>query len=51
MFQRILTPLDGSAYAEAALPMAARIAQANNGTVVLLHVLIGPANSCPTSCR
>lgn len=47
MFQRILTPLDGSAYAEAALPVAARIAQANNGTVVLLHVLSGPREFLP----
>lgn len=47
MFQRILTPLDGSAYAEAALPLAARIAQANNGTVVLLHVLSGPREFLP----
>ena len=47
MFQRILTPLDGSAYAEAALPMAARIAQASRGTVVLLHVLSGPRELLP----
>ena len=47
MFQRILTPLDGSAYAEAALPMAARIAQASQGTVVLLHVLSGPRELLP----
>lgn len=47
MFQRILTPLDGSAYAEAAIPMAARIAKASNGTVVLLHVLSGPREFLP----
>jgi nucleotide-binding universal stress UspA family protein len=47
MFQRVLTPLDGSAYAEAALPMAARIAQASQGTVVLLHVLSGPRELLP----
>lgn len=47
MYQRILTPLDGSAYAEAALPMAARIAQASHGTVVLLHVLSSPRELLP----
>ena len=47
MFQRILTPLDGSAYAEAALPVAARIARASQGTVVLLHVLSGPRELLP----
>ena len=46
-FQRILTPLDGSEYAEAALPMAARIAQASGGTLVLLHVLSGPREFLP----
>jgi nucleotide-binding universal stress UspA family protein len=38
MFQRILVPLDGSPLAERALPIAARIARATSGTVVLLHV-------------
>src|SRR5215467_1725359 len=38
MFQRILVPLDGSPRAEQALPLAARIARAAGGTVVLLHV-------------
>src|SRR5260370_37327887 len=38
MFQRILVPLDGSPLAEQALPIAARIARATGGTVVLLHV-------------
>jgi nucleotide-binding universal stress UspA family protein len=47
MYQRILTPLDGSAYAEAALPVAARIAQASHGTVVLLHVLSSPRELLP----
>ena len=47
MYQRILTPLDGSAYAEAALPVAARIAQASHGTVVLLHVLSSPRQLLP----
>ena len=39
MFRRILVPLDGSARAEQALPIAARIAQASGGSVMLLHVL------------
>lgn len=47
MFQRILVPLDGSEYAESALPVAARIAQASQGTVVLLHVLSGPRELLP----
>ena len=47
MYQRILTPLDGSEYAEAALPVAARIAQASHGTVVLLHVLSSPRELLP----
>jgi nucleotide-binding universal stress UspA family protein len=38
MFQRILVPLDGSPLAEQALPIAARIARATGGTVILLHV-------------
>jgi nucleotide-binding universal stress UspA family protein len=38
MFQRILVPLDGSARAEQALPVAARIARATGGSVVLLLV-------------
>src|SRR5215467_9636259 len=38
MFQRILVPLDGSPLAEQALPVAARVARATGGTVVLLHV-------------
>lgn len=40
MFQRILVPLDGSARAEQALPIAARVARATGGTVVLLHVVV-----------
>lgn len=47
MYQRIVTPLDGSEYAEAALPVAARIAQASHGTVVLLHVLSSPRELLP----
>jgi len=39
MFQKILVPLDGSARAERAVPIAARIAQTTGGTVVVLHVV------------
>ncbi len=38
MFQRILVPLDGSTRAEQSLPVAARIARATGGSVVLLLV-------------
>jgi len=39
MFQRILAPLDGSDRAEKALPVAARIARATGGTLVLLQAI------------
>ncbi len=39
MFQRILVPLDGSARAEAAIPVAARIARAAHGTVILMRCI------------
>ena len=39
MFKRILVPLDGSARAERALPVAARLAHASDGTVVLLRAV------------
>ena len=39
MFQRILVPLDGSTRAEQALPVAARLAHASNGTIVLLQAV------------
>ena len=38
MFKRILVPLDGSALAERALPVAARLARATGGSVVLVRV-------------
>ncbi len=38
MFQRIVVPLDGSSRAEQALPVAARIARATGGSLVLLRV-------------
>jgi nucleotide-binding universal stress UspA family protein len=39
MFQRILVPLDGSERAERAIPVAARIARATGGSIVLLRVV------------
>jgi len=42
MFRRILVPLDGSARAEQALPVAARIARASAGTVILVRAVTSP---------
>lgn len=39
MFRHILVPLDGSARAEQALPVAARLARASQGTITLLQVI------------
>lgn len=39
MFRRIVVPLDGSPRARQAIPLAARIARASGGSVVLLSVL------------
>ncbi len=39
MFKRLLVPLDGSALAELALPVAARLARAAGGGVVLARVI------------
>jgi nucleotide-binding universal stress UspA family protein len=44
MFRRILVPLDGSDRAEQAVPVAARIARAAHGTLVLLQVTELPGN-------
>ncbi len=38
MFARILVPLDGFSHAERALPVAARLAKANGGRILLLRV-------------
>src|SRR5258708_36272244 len=45
MFQRILVPLDGSARAEQAIPVAARIAQAFGGSITLLRVVTHPIDT------
>lgn len=42
MFKRILVPLDGSARAEEALPVAARLARASGGSIHLLEVVSPP---------
>jgi len=42
MFQRILVPLDASARAEKAIPVAARLARASGGTILLAQVAIIP---------
>jgi nucleotide-binding universal stress UspA family protein len=39
MFQHILVPLDGSARAERSLPLAARLARASGGTLILVRVV------------
>lgn len=44
MFKRILVPLDGSKRAEQAVPVAARIARASGGTVILLQAALSPIN-------
>ena len=41
-YQRILVPLDGSARAECALPLAKKIAQAFNGKIILIHAIPEP---------
>lgn len=44
MFRRILVPLDGSDRAEQALPVAARLARASGGSLVLLQVITSPVD-------
>ena len=47
MFKRILVPLDGSPRAESALALAARVARASDGTILLLQVVSIPATYIP----
>lgn len=57
MFRRILVPLDGSERAERALPIAASLARASGGSIVLLRVIPSPiefpyqATEAPTSTQ
>lgn len=48
-FNRILVPLDGSALAEKALPLATTLAEKFESTLILLRVLDIPTASAPTS--
>jgi nucleotide-binding universal stress UspA family protein len=45
MYKRILVPLDGSARAERAIPVAARIAHGSGGSVTLLRVATSPVDT------
>lgn len=47
MLNRILVPLDGSPLAESALAVAARVAHASDGTIVLLRVIGVPSTYTP----
>lgn len=44
MFQHVLVPLDGSFRAEQALPVAARLARAAGGSLLLVRVISPPIN-------
>src|SRR5215467_2074981 len=47
MLKRVLVPLDGSLLAESALRVAARIAHASDGTILLLRVIGVPTTYTP----
>ena len=47
MFTRVLVPLDGSPRAERAIPVAAKIAAASNGSVVLVRIVTMPVEYGP----
>src|SRR2546421_12179371 len=48
MFKRILVPLDGSGRAERALPIAARMARAGGGSIVLGRVVSNEPATLPS---
>lgn len=41
-YRHILVPVDGSAWAESVIPLAARLAKANDAELLLAHVVPGP---------
>lgn len=43
MFQRILVPLDGSARAEQAIPVAIRLARSSGGSIVFVSIVLPPS--------
>jgi nucleotide-binding universal stress UspA family protein len=43
MFERVLVPLDGSAGAERAIPLAARLVRATGGSIIFVRVVLPPA--------
>jgi nucleotide-binding universal stress UspA family protein len=47
MYKRILVPLDGSTRAERSIPVAAHIAHAIDGTVVLVRIATLPFTYSP----
>ncbi len=48
MFQRILVPLDGSLRAERAIPVAARLARASGGSIILMRVMSKSSSLWPS---
>lgn len=48
MFKRILVPLDGSALAERAVPVAAQLARASGGSILLVGVVTAPVEYGPS---
>ncbi len=49
MFKRILVPLDGSTLAERALPVAARLARASEGSITLVRVISTTPATLPSA--
>jgi nucleotide-binding universal stress UspA family protein len=49
VFKRILVPLDGSGQAERVLPIAARLARASGGSVILVRVISTDPAHLPTA--
>src|SRR5438067_12436012 len=49
MFKRMLVPLDGSGRAERALPIAAHLARASGGSILLVRVVSTEPASLPSA--